>query len=176
MQVTDASPASNGLMLEEDESAGFEWLDLPFAMTRVVISLLGAFFTLVLLYLAVGFIPYHPSHAPPRAVDPNEEVAELRPQGCGPEISPISVGVGIALQLGMLGLMVAAAIVVWRRPRLGFLLTAIVWAPIALVGALDGFMSGRDTPWLALPIFLLPLGWLGFAWWKVGPTPSRAAA
>jgi hypothetical protein len=155
-------------MLEKDQSAGFEWLDLPFAMTRVVISLLGAFSTLVLLYLAVGSIPYHPSHPPPPgALDPEAEVAELRPYTCGLEISPISVGVGIGLLLAMLGLMIAAAIVVWPRPRLGFLLTAIVGAPIALVGALDGPMS--------MPIFLLPLGWLGFAWWKVGPTPGRVA-
>jgi len=156
-------------MLEQDESAGFEWLDVPFALTRILISLLGTFCALVLLTLTLNAIPYQPSHPrPPR--HPNEEPEIDTRTFYDSETSKtervIGASIGIAIGTGMLASTVVAAMVVWRRPRLGFLLTGLAWTPFVLLGGLDCLR--------VMPILLLPLGWLGFAWWKVGrPTSAR---
>jgi hypothetical protein len=155
-------------MLDQDESAGFEWLDLPFALTRIVISLLGALCAFILLYVVIEALP---SFSPPPPQQPSDGAEESVVVRTPPAKSRAAIRlVGFAL----LALPVAGSALVWRRPRRGFLLAGLSWVPVALVGVLDGLFHPEGSRWSGL-ILLLPLLWLVFAWWKVGPDPRPAS-
>jgi len=144
-------------MAIEEERTGFEWLDRPFMMTRIWLSLLGTFFFGLLAYEMVYTVMFSRlTTSAPRMISGPEEEAEIRTVPDGLEHQTIRK----LHALSVLSILPASIVIlVWCRPRAGFLLGAIGGLPL----------------WL--PLALLPAGWLCFAAWKVGPTdPSPAAA
>jgi hypothetical protein len=140
-------------MASEEEPTGFEWLDRPFMLTRVWLTLLATFLLVFLAYQMIYllmFVRLGPP-TPPRISEAGEEAEPVRPSRCWGERRPLR-------ELGALAMSsnVVAAIILlcWRRPRIGFLLAAA---------------CGLDL----MPLLgMIPAAWLSFAAWKVGPAQS----
>lgn len=164
-----------------------EWMDIPFVLTRVFVTLLGGFFlVLALANLWVlnskgwaGFFPAEES-APKRLAQTTgpEENDEVVRTSCFVEVEPPVVTYLLPAVLGILP--VWAMLVVWRRPRAGFRLAAVglaildaagLWMGILHLGV-DGVRNNMDERGVAA--VSLVLLWLWFASWKVGAvrTPS----
>jgi len=145
-------------MAIEEDRTGFEWLDEPFMMTRIWISVLMTVFlvmfasriTHILMFDRLG-----PPPPPVRSPDGPEESDTVTTHGCWGERQPLRELGGLAV---FSILPASILILVWRRPRAGFLLAAFGGVPI----------------WL--PLGLLPMAWLFFAAWKVGRTTSSPGA
>jgi hypothetical protein len=143
-------------MANEEESTGFEWLDRPFMMTRIWVTLLATVVLTGLAYQLVTILMFDRlvPRPPLRSSDGPEEMEKVRPTCCWEERHPLR-------ELGALaGLSILPAsilILVWRRPRIGFVLAAVGGLPFLM---LLGF---------------LPSAWLCFAAWKVGPATSSPA-
>lgn len=141
-------------MASGDEPTGFEWLDRPFMLTRIWVTLLATFVLVLLAYQMISilmFVRLGPP-PPPRITDGGEETDPVKPTSCGPERKPIQVLAGMATYSVLIASSIA---LVWLRPRVGFLLAAVIGPPF----------------WMLLGF--LPSAWLCFAAWKAGRPPPR---
>jgi hypothetical protein len=140
-------------MASAEEPTGFEWLDRPFMLTRIwltlVATLLLAFTGYQTIYILM-FVRLGPP-PPPRISEGGEETERVRPTSCWGERQPLQELYGLAMASNLLA---ASILLCWRRPRIGFLLAA----------------AGGLHLW---PLFgMVPAAWLCFAAWKVGPARS----
>jgi len=142
-------------MASEEEHTGFEWLDRPFMLTRIWLSLLATFFLAMFAYAMTSILMFHRlGPPPPPAFDGPEESARVRTHGWGEPRPLQELG-----ELAMLSILPASTLIlVWLRLRIGFLFAAF----------------GGLLLWLAFG--LLPAAWLCFAAWKIGPATSSPAA
>jgi hypothetical protein len=139
-------------MASEDERTGFEWLDRPFMLTRILITLLGTLVLALIAYRIAYVVMFERlvPRPPTRSLDGPEEDEPVRLHGWG-ERRPLQELGGLAV---VSILPASIVILIWRRPRAGFLLAAFGGLPL----------------WL--PFGFLPALWLCFAAWKVGRSTS----
>src|SRR5262245_47403892 len=142
-------------MWTEEARTGFEWLDEPFMLTRIWISLLMTVFLVMFAGRIIHVLMFDRLVPPPPPRSEGAEEAERVITHCWGERRPLhELGAMVVYSI----LPASTLILVWRRPRSGFLLAALGGIPI----------------WL--PLGLLPMAWLCFAAWKVGRTTSSPGA
>jgi hypothetical protein len=130
-----------------------EYVDIPFVFTRLFVTCFGAMFVVWNVVTTCLW------------------VASVWPNPHPPEINPI----GEVLFLALAALPVYGMVLVWRRPRRGFLMSGaglaiivVAWRTLALLDrGMDGLIE--TFGWPQDSVVLAFLSWLAFAWWKVGP-------
>ncbi|MBI3856356.1 MAG: hypothetical protein HY293_11775 [Planctomycetes bacterium] len=156
----------------EEECTGFEWLDTPFIITRVLVSLLGAW----CLFLVVSGLCDSASIFLASLKPKDPDVVERT--RCWAERTP---GRDVLMGLPVTVPAILGTLFVWRRPRVGFLLAGLAWVAVFVVGILVEVLLTQLDQTLELPdwsfaaLFLIPPLWLAFAAWKV-PLPSISPA
>jgi hypothetical protein len=154
-------------MIRCERRTGFEWLDQSFFITRVLATAWGLIMAVLLLAGIVEVVDDLRRRIlpppPPPASDEEGEVL-VRTRCFGPERNPYD---GLAVAFWLVSPPIAGAVLVWRKPRIGFALTAGSWF---MGGTLAAFGIER-LDWRLFALWLLPTLWLSVAAWKVRPSP-----
>jgi hypothetical protein len=153
-------------MIRCERRTGFEWLDQSFFVTRVLTTAWGLIMAVLLLAGIVQVVDDLRRRIlpPPPPESDGELEIHARTHGYVREWNPYD---GLAVAFWLVSPPIAGAILVWRKPRIGFALTAGSWF---MGGALAAF--GRERfDWRPFALWLLPTLWLSIAAWKVRPSP-----
>jgi hypothetical protein len=155
-------------MATDEANPSPEGQPVGFMFTRALVMLAGIACLLTLAAILIGGLSRHQPH--PSEGD-EDIVAVTDSNGRGWLVRDLSYGLLLS------GLPVAAMIVVWHRPRLGFLLSGSGWVFCWALGLMWCLLRPEERCQIGLAgvlAFVLPLLWLSYAWWKIGPTPGRS--
>jgi hypothetical protein len=154
-------------MIRREVRTGFEWLDTPLLITRILVTLWGALMAFLLFCATVAVVDdlrtriFPPAPKTEWAGDEGEIVTRTH---CFADRTPyrdLSIGFWIS------AMPIAGMVLVWRKPKIGFLLSAGGWFMIALIAG----VGPEAREWRHLALGLLPPLWLCFAARKVRPSP-----
>jgi hypothetical protein len=155
-------------MVRVEVRTGFEWMDTSFLITRILATFWGVLMAFVLFCATVSAVDdlhrriFPP---PPRTASADEEGEIVTRTNCFSVDRTPYRDLTIAFWLSVLP--IAGMVLVWKKPRLGFLLSAGSWLTI---GVLPWFERGIPD-WPLVALVLLPPPWLCFAAWRVRPAP-----
>jgi len=158
-------------MIRREVRTGFEWLDTPFLITRILVTVWGVLMAFLLFCATVTVVDdlYTRIFPPaPRTSSAEDEGEVFIRTNCFVERTPYR---DLSIGLWFSAMPIAGMVLVWRKPRVGFLLSAGGWFMIALIAWIG--LEARD--WRHLALGLLPPIWLCFASWKVKPSLPPSA-
>jgi len=154
-------------MIRREVRTGFEWLDTPFLISRILVTAWGVLMAFLLFCATVTVVDdlctriFPPAPKTPSAEGEWEIVTRTHSFVDRAPYRDLSVGFWFS------AMPIAGMVLVWRKPRVGFLLSAGGWIMIALLA----WLGSEAGEWRHLALGLLPPLWLCFASWRVRPSP-----
>jgi len=157
-------------MIRYERRTGFEWMDTPFLITRILVAAWGAVMAFALIVAVAAVLGDVHRRLFPPPPPPADGEMEVHATSCGWENAPYRA---LPEVFWFTASPIAGLVLVWRRARLAFLVTGGGWMLTASILLMMAALNPEvEIAAQALFLGFAPPLWLGLAAWKVGPPPT----